>query len=209
MEGLYEITNALSIFWAAAIFLLPVSPLRLPRRPFLPYFACTAQQSVLDGTNGLSSSEPCAYCRIVQICQKCHKHTNIHFTALWTLSGITWVSQYQCGFYWSKSGSGHMQISTSTQTDNNASIPPFSFITGRVLFLTPNHSNSIKALKASILRKKLHWTNCYQLLITELWKLVNINSQKWQFLPSVLMPLPLTVPCFSKIQIGSGTGSPG
>jgi len=27
--------------------------------------ARTAQQSVLDGTNGLSSSKPCAYCRIV------------------------------------------------------------------------------------------------------------------------------------------------
>jgi len=25
-------------FWVAAIFLLPVSPLRPPRRPFLPYF---------------------------------------------------------------------------------------------------------------------------------------------------------------------------
>ena len=30
----------------------------------------TAQQSVLDGTNGLCSSELCAFCRIVQICQK-------------------------------------------------------------------------------------------------------------------------------------------
>jgi len=38
MEGLYEVINALSIFWVAAIFLLPVSPLRPPRRPFLPYF---------------------------------------------------------------------------------------------------------------------------------------------------------------------------
>jgi len=32
MEG------ALSIFWVAAIFPLPVSPLQPPRRPFLPYF---------------------------------------------------------------------------------------------------------------------------------------------------------------------------
>jgi len=54
-------------FWVAAIFLLPVSPLRPLRRPFLPYFARAAQQSVLDGTNGLSSVKPlpCAYCRIV------------------------------------------------------------------------------------------------------------------------------------------------
>ena len=34
---------------------------------FCLIFAHTAQQSVLDGT----SSEPCAYYRIVQICQKC------------------------------------------------------------------------------------------------------------------------------------------
>ena len=44
-----------SFFWVDAIFLLPVSPLRPPRRPFLPYFclifARTAQQLVLDGRN--------------------------------------------------------------------------------------------------------------------------------------------------------------
>ena len=32
---------------------------------FCLIFACTAQQSVQDGTNGLSSFKPCAYCRIV------------------------------------------------------------------------------------------------------------------------------------------------
>jgi len=32
MEGLYEVTNALSVFWVAAIFPLPVSPLRLVGR---------------------------------------------------------------------------------------------------------------------------------------------------------------------------------
>jgi len=32
---------------------------------FCLIFARTAQQSVLDGTNGLTSSKPCAYCRIV------------------------------------------------------------------------------------------------------------------------------------------------
>jgi len=32
---------------------------------FCLIFAHTAQQSVLDGTNGLSSSKPCAYCRIM------------------------------------------------------------------------------------------------------------------------------------------------
>jgi len=44
MEGL---TNALSIFRVAAIFLLLVSPLRLPRRPFCLIIARTSQQSVL------------------------------------------------------------------------------------------------------------------------------------------------------------------
>jgi len=38
---------------------------------FCLVLARTAQQLVLDGTNGLSSGEPCAYCRIVQIGQKC------------------------------------------------------------------------------------------------------------------------------------------
>ena len=33
---------------------------------FCLIFARTAQQSVLDGRNGLSSSNPCAYCRILQ-----------------------------------------------------------------------------------------------------------------------------------------------
>jgi len=65
MEGLQEVTNALSIFWVAAIFLLPVSPLRSPRRPFCLNFARTAKQSLLHGTNRPSSGKPCAYCRIV------------------------------------------------------------------------------------------------------------------------------------------------
>ena len=41
-------------------------------------FARTAHQSVLDGTNGFSSSEPCAYCLIVQICQKCQSASHGH-----------------------------------------------------------------------------------------------------------------------------------
>ena len=32
---------------------------------FFAFFSRTAQRSVPDGTNGLSSSKPCAYCRIV------------------------------------------------------------------------------------------------------------------------------------------------
>jgi len=33
---------------------------------------------------------------------------------------------------------GHMQVCTSLQTDNQASTPPLSFFTGRMLFLPPN-----------------------------------------------------------------------
>jgi len=33
---------------------------------------------------------------------------------------------------------GHMQVSTSLQTDNHASTPPLSFFTGRMPFLLPN-----------------------------------------------------------------------
>jgi len=37
-----------------------------PNGRFCLIFARTAQWSVLDGTDGLSSSQPCAYCRIVR-----------------------------------------------------------------------------------------------------------------------------------------------
>jgi len=33
---------------------------------------------------------------------------------------------------------GHMQVSTSLQTDNHASTPPVSFFTGRMPFLSHN-----------------------------------------------------------------------
>jgi len=36
---------------------------------------------------------------------------------------------------------GHMQVCTSLQTDNHASIPPLSFFTGRVPFLSPNQQH--------------------------------------------------------------------
>ena len=60
--------------------------------------------------------------------------------ARWILSGITRVSRYQKGKTKNRSGFpgardsecqwdqlGHMQICTSSQTDNHASIPPLSF----------------------------------------------------------------------------------
>ena len=51
MECLQEVTNALSIFGVAAIFLLPVSPSLPPRRPFLPYFCPYSPSVSTGGTN--------------------------------------------------------------------------------------------------------------------------------------------------------------
>jgi len=64
-------------------------------------------------------------------------------------SGATWVSRYQKGrtsldftearnSEWQWRQLGHMQVSTSLQTDNNASTPPLSFFTGGMPFLPPN-----------------------------------------------------------------------
>ena len=39
---------------------------------------------------------------------------------------------------WQRHQLRHMQVCTSLQTDNHASIPPLSFFTGRVPFLLPN-----------------------------------------------------------------------
>jgi len=64
-------------------------------------------------------------------------------------SGTTQVSWYQKGktnldfteardSEWQWHQLGHMQVCTSLQTDNHASIPALSFFTGRVPFLPPN-----------------------------------------------------------------------
>jgi len=63
-----------SNFCVAAIFLLPVSPLRPLRRSFLPYFCPYSpvigtrwyRVWIEQGTSGLSSFKPCANCWIVQ-----------------------------------------------------------------------------------------------------------------------------------------------
>ena len=64
-------------------------------------------------------------------------------------SGTTQVSRYQKGktnldftgardSEWQWHQLGHMQVSTSLQTDNHASTTPISFSTGRMPFLPPN-----------------------------------------------------------------------
>ena len=62
MEGLQEVINAFDFFGSLPYFYFRF---RLYGR-FCLIFARTAQQLVLDGTNGLSSSKPCAYSRIVR-----------------------------------------------------------------------------------------------------------------------------------------------
>jgi len=70
------------------------------------------------------------------------------------LSGTTQVSQYQKGKtnLETVSGSGirrgHMQVSTSLQTDNHASTPLLSFLQAGCPSCHP--TNSVKALKAQI-----------------------------------------------------------
>ena len=64
-------------------------------------------------------------------------------------SGTTGVSRYQKGktnldfigardSEWQWHQLGHMQVCTLLQTDNHTSIPPLSFLTGRMHFLLPN-----------------------------------------------------------------------
>ena len=67
-------------------------------------------------------------------------------------SGTTQVSRYQKGITnldfteardseWHWHQLGHMQVSTSLQTDNHASTRPLSFFTGRMPFLSPNQQH--------------------------------------------------------------------
>jgi len=71
-----------------------------------------------------------------------HTHTHIRFIALWTLSGITRVSQYQNqpGFYWSK-----------RQWVAVVSAGPYANLQAGCPSCYP--TNSIKALKVQLLKK--------------------------------------------------------
>ena len=76
------------------------------------------------------------------------KHTHTHpFNCLFF--GTIWVIRYQKSkadldfteardSEWRWHQLGHIQVCTSLQTDNHASIPPLSFFTGRMSFLPPN-----------------------------------------------------------------------
>ena len=75
-----------------------------------------------------------------------HTHTRPFYGPF---SGTTRVSRYQKGktnldfteardSEWKWHQLGHMQVCNSLQTDNHASTPPLSFLTGRMPFLPPN-----------------------------------------------------------------------
>ena len=81
-------------------------------------------------------------------------------------SGTTQVSRYQKGktnldfteardSEWQWHQLGHMQVSTSHQTDNHASTPPLSFLQAGCPSCRP--TNSVKALKARIFLPPLRW----------------------------------------------------
>ena len=114
----------------------------------------------------LSSSlhcQPCTYCyctatftNITANITVTYTHTHTH-TFNGPFSGTTQASRYQKGktnldftdardSEWQWHQLGHMQVSTSLQTDNHASTPPLSFLQAGCPFCRP--TNSVKALKA-------------------------------------------------------------
>ena len=75
------------------------------------------------------------------------KHLDTRSTTLFP--GLPWMSRYQKNktnldfteardSEWQWHQLGHIQVCTSLQTDNNTSIRPLSFFTGRMPFLPPN-----------------------------------------------------------------------
>jgi len=83
-----------------------------------------------------------------------------------------------------------MQTCILPQSDNHANIPPLKFSTGRMPFLLPNQQHQ---------STEGEWLGAGMVICLRPGADLHIAQ---------LMPLPLTISCFSKIQIGSGTGSP-
>ena len=113
-----------------------------------------------------------------------HTHTHTHsFNS--PLSETTQVGRYQKGktnldfteardSEWQWHQLGHMQVCTSLQTDNHASIPPLSFLQAGCPSCRP--TNSVNALKAGLFRQYA-WTEglvIYQ--ITNIASLVHFIS---------------------------------
>jgi len=60
---------------------------------------------------------------------------------------------------------GHMQVSTSLQTDNHASTPPLSFFTGQMPFLPPNQQRQSTEGKTVVIRTVNPYVDPKKLLI--------------------------------------------
>jgi len=142
-----------------------------------------------------------------------HTHTHKHTGLTARFSGTTRVSRYQKGTTnldftegrdseWQWHQLDHMQVCTSLQTDNHASIPPLSFLQTRCPSCCS--TNSVKALKAknwwqivwlkssptlastylnnpSFKNPTEHQTNnhtCYTLVIVSVWSNTDFQISK-------------------------------
>ena len=139
-------------------------------------------------------------------------HTHTH-TFNGPLSGTTQVSRYQKGktnldFTGARDSERqwhqleHMQVCTSLQTDNHIGNSLLKFFTGRMPFLPPNQQ--CQSTEGN--RKGIQWWVAGVVICLERGADLHMAQ---------LMPLSLTVSCFSKIQIGftflvpAHPGSPG
>ena len=106
--------------------------------------------------DSLTPSQRPDYCYTVAHNTYSHTHTHIPFNG--PFSGTTQVSRYQKGktdldsteardSEWQWHQLGHMQVSTSLQTDNHANTPPLRFLQAGCPSCRP--TNSVKALKAN------------------------------------------------------------
>ena len=89
---------------------------------------------------------------------------------------------------------GHMQVCTSLQTDNHASTPPLTFYRPDAL---PVAFSALTLLvgwqEGHLACKKTEWWGAGVVICLQRGADLHMAQ---------LMPLPLTVSCFSKIQIG-------
>jgi len=97
-------------------------------------------------------------CSVIPLSQSLSRYTHTHTPVdIGPLSGTTQVSWYQTDksnldftgardreWHWRQLG--HMQVCTSLQSDNHASVPSLSFLQARCPSYCP--TNSVKALKA-------------------------------------------------------------
>ena len=138
-----------------------------------------------------------------------HTHTHTHpFNG--PLSGTTRVSQYQKGktndftgardSEWQWHQQGRMQVCTSHQTDNHASISLLSFLQARCPSCCP--TNSVKALKA-----KMHtppkWifisrSQCYPLDCIWYW---HLRAHHWELTHSSFAATMLASLCCRHLQL--------